>query len=179
MELLLVSLANLASFGTNILKVSFDTVSIFDINSAYDGGDGTWYQQNTTGTIPPRRVDSCIVAVAAPDSSSYNLYMYGGWDPTNGVMYDDVYVLTLPSFTWIKMFTGSSPRWGHTCHLVGNRQLLTVGGSLNMTLNTTCDWEFKSVAIMDLTTNQWGNVYNAFAAPYHVPFDIVDVVGGT
>jgi len=42
--------------------------------------------------------------------------MYGGWDPTaignNTKYFDDMYVLSLPSFTWIKMFEGESPRYG-------------------------------------------------------------------
>jgi hypothetical protein len=70
--------------------------------------------------------------------------MYAGRDPTNvnrAVYYDDIYVLSLPSFTWIKVFSGKIPRFGHTCHLVGGRQMLTVGGH-NKNPNS-CDWEKK------------------------------------
>jgi len=92
-------------------------------------------------------------------------------------MYDDIYVLSLPSFTWTNIFNGQSPRWGHTCHVVGNRQLLTVGGLLN-TSTWGCDWENRGVAIMDLSSGEWGSTYNASAAPYQVPVKVVATIGG-
>jgi hypothetical protein len=52
--------------------VSFDTVNVFDIASAYTG-DGVWYKQTTSGNVPPPRIDSCSVVAAAPDNSSYNM----------------------------------------------------------------------------------------------------------
>ena len=105
--------------------------------------------------------------------------MYGGWDPTTGTLYDDIYILSLPSFTWTKMYSGDSPRYGHTCHLVANRLLLTVGGVADANVTKKCDWETKSVAIMDLSTKTWGSVYNANAAPYTVTSDLLPVIGGT
>lgn len=108
-------------------------------------------------------------------------YIYGGWDPTTkpqATLYDDMYILSLPSFTWTKIYSGESPRFGHTCHLVGNRQLLTVGGSLSSYVTRECDWETKGVAILDLTTKIWGSVYNADAAPYQVTSDLLPVIGG-
>lgn len=117
--------------------------------------------------------------MAAPDNSSYNIYLYGGRDPVLGVLYDDIYILSLPSFTWQLMYTGKSARFGHTCHLVGNRQMITVGGSLSSNVTTGCDWEEKGVAIIDLSTKQWGSVFNANAAPYTVTQDTVNAIGGT
>lgn len=77
------------------------------------------------------------------------------------------------------MYTGDSARYGHTCHLVGNRQMLTVGGSLNLNVTSGCDWEEKGVAILDLSTKQWGSIFNAKAPAYTVTQDIVNVIGGT
>jgi hypothetical protein len=57
--------------------------------------------------------------------------------------------------------------------------LLTVGGSLSTNVTETSDWETKSVAIMDISTKQWGSVYNAYAAPYQVTSDLFAVIGGT
>jgi hypothetical protein len=94
-------------------------------------------------------------------------------------MYDDMYILSMPSFVWIQMYKGESPRYGHTCHLIANRQLLTVGGSGSLNITKGCDWEYKGVGIMDLSTKTWGSVYNAHAAPYTLTQDIVDKVGGT
>lgn len=77
------------------------------------------------------------------------------------------------------MFSGESPRFGHTCHLVANRLMLTVGGSLNVNVTKGCDWETKSVALMDLSSNRWGSVYDAFAPPYTVTGDLLPVIGGS
>lgn len=106
-------------------------------------------------------------------------YLYGGRDPTNGTLFDDIYALSLPSFTWVQLYEGSSPRYGHTCHVVGNRQLLTVGGNLSNNITKGCDWELKGVAILDLSTMDWGSVYNSFAPAYEVTPGIVSVIGGS
>ncbi|KKY13684.1 putative cell wall anchored [Diplodia seriata] len=123
-------------------------------------------------------------------------YLYGGIDPTNTttgpILYDDIYILSLPSFTWTRVFGGESPRWGHTCHLVGNRQMLTVGGTIDAfvydvetqtqtTINAsalTCDWETKGVAVLDMSTMKWGSVFDAYAAAYRVPDAVVGAIGG-
>ncbi|KAF2812788.1 uncharacterized protein BDZ99DRAFT_495966 [Mytilinidion resinicola] len=162
---------------------TYDTVDVFDIASYLEtpATNGTWYTQATTGSIPPPRIDSCVVLASAPDNSSHNIYLYGGRDPTssNMTLYDDIYALSLPSFTWTLIYTGSSPRWGHTCHIVGpgKRQLLTVGGSLNKTTDH-CDWEVRGVAIYDLSAALWGTVFIEDAPAYNVTPAIVKVIGG-
>ncbi|TLD27443.1 host cell factor [Venturia nashicola] len=150
---------------SNGTMITFDKVNIFDVSVAYQSDPPTsgWYSQNTTGKIPSPRIDACSIMVAAPDNSSYNIYLYGGRDPVLGKMYDDIYILSLPSFTWS----------------LGNRQMLTVGGSLNMNATSGCDWEEKGVAILDLSTKQWGSVFNAKAPAYTVTQDVVNVIGGT
>jgi hypothetical protein len=98
-----------------------DTVDIFDIASylTKPGSNGIWYQQTTSDEIPPARIDCCAVIASAPDNSTHNIYIYGGWDPAGDheKWYDDIYVLSLPSFTWVKMYQADSPRYGHTCIL--------------------------------------------------------------
>ncbi|KAF2145392.1 uncharacterized protein K452DRAFT_283752 [Aplosporella prunicola CBS 121167] len=194
---ILVALGGMRSAGartensTNGVLIDFTTVGITD--DFVGNGDVTWYNQTTTGDIPPARVDFCITAVSASDNSSYNIYLYGGYDPINSTMYDDIYVLSLPSFTWTKLFgPGESARYGHTCHLVGKRQMLTVGGSLDAkayAIETTaaplnlsslqCDWEEKGVAIYDMSTLEWGSVFNAYKVAYQVPQKLFAVIGGT
>lgn len=106
--------------------------------------------------------------------------MYGGINPTkyNDTGFDDVYVLTIPSFTWTPVFTdGASPRWGHNCHLVGNRQLVTVGG--NITNSRKCDWERKGLAFLDMTTITWGSVFLTNTTGFEVPQKLLGATGGT
>ena len=98
-------------------------------------------------------------------------YLYGGRDPTtpNVTLYDDIYALSLPSFTWTSVYgPGSSPRWGHTCHIVGQRQMITVGGSLNKTYDG-CDWEQRGVAIYDLSAALWGASSSPLPASPTIP----------
>ena len=95
-------------------------------------------------------------------------YMYGGRDAANNY-FDEIWVLSLPSFSWTLVFSGKSPRFSHTCHLVGSRTMLTVGGlaSVNQTqgrpgINVSpCDWEVKGVGVLDISSITWGSVYNA------------------
>lgn len=153
---------------------------MFDINSYLEtpSNNGTWYQQNTTGDIPQARINFCTVAVSAPDNSSHHIYMYGGNDPIKGGLgFDDIYVLTLPSFKWTAVFTdGESPRWGHDCHRVSERQLVTVGG--NLTNIGQCDWEKKGIAFLDITSITWGSVFLANSTEYLIPEKLLGATGG-
>ena len=132
--------------------------------------------------IPPARIDFCTVAVSAPDNSSHHIYMYGGHKlaenitATDGV--DDVYVLTIPSFTWTTIYNdGASPRYGHQCHRAGKRQMITVGGNVTNTL--LCDWEAKGVAFLDMSTITWGSVFLTNTSDYFVAQKLLPATGGT
>ncbi|KAI9740608.1 MAG: hypothetical protein M1834_005189 [Cirrosporium novae-zelandiae] len=162
------------------IKSNSSNLDVFDV-AALNSSDPSsgWYTQEITGTVPDPRVDFCAVMESAPDNSSHNIYVYGGWDPSKDETYfDEIWVLSLPSFRWIKIFTGSSPRFGHTCHLVGHRQMITVGGLDNKQNNDSCDWEYKSVAIYDLTSGVWGSVFDAFKQSYVVMDIIYSAIGG-
>ena len=103
-----------------------DQIGIFDVASLYKNDtDSAWFSQKASGEIPDNRVDFCLTGISAPDNSSYNIYMYGGKNGTGA--FDQIYALSLPSFTWVKIYEGDSPRYGHTCHPVGQRQMVTVG----------------------------------------------------
>lgn len=91
------------------------------------------YLQNVTGEIPPTgRASFCSILASASDGSSHNIYLYGGYDGQDSINapYDDVYILSLPSFVWIKAHNGSSRhgRSGHQCFGVLPSQMLVVGG---------------------------------------------------
>ncbi|KAF2020818.1 hypothetical protein BU24DRAFT_8990 [Aaosphaeria arxii CBS 175.79] len=159
--------------------IDFGKVDIFDIDSYLKapGTNGKWYQQETIGDIPPARADFCSVIMSAPDNSSHHIYVYGGLDPTSGIGYDDVHVLTIPSFQWTTIYNdGGSPRFGHKCHIVGKRQMITVGGLI--TNSGQCDWEEKGVAFYDLTTTRWGSVFTPDTTAYGVPQQALQATGG-
>ncbi|KAJ5578364.1 uncharacterized protein N7459_007328 [Penicillium hispanicum] len=161
-------------------EARLDIVEFLDIASIKNGtSDGTWYTQTTWGDIPDPRTDFCVVAVSAADNSSHNIYLYGGLGSEADAGFDQIYVLSLPSFRWINIYAGDSPRYSHTCHLAARSQMLTVGGAKYTNLTNGYDWEVKSVAILDLSTLQWGSVYNVNSGVYMVPSKIYNVIGGS
>lgn len=111
--------------------------------------------------------------------------MYGGRDASNNY-FDEVWVLSIPAFIWTRVFAGENPRYSHTCHLVGNRTMLTVGGVGDVAqtqgsrfgMMSQCDWEEKGVSILDMSNISWSSVYDAHAPPYKVPDQVATVIGG-
>jgi Kelch motif len=161
------------------------TISVFDVNFVFNASDlggqnGGWFTQGSSGSaVPAPRVDFCAWVATAPDNSSVNIYIYGGWDPTQSETYfDEIWILTLPSFTWILVYKGTAPRFRHTCHALGSGQVITVGGQRYADWSRECDWEYMSVAIYNLNTEQWGSVWNPALPGYQIPNTISQVVGG-
>jgi len=80
----------------------------------YDIETGSWHTQTASGapknqtSIPENRWDGCSVMAPSPDNSSYNIYMCGGQNGSDGEYYDDVWVLLIPSFIWVKVYQGTN-----------------------------------------------------------------------
>ncbi|MCJ1397242.1 hypothetical protein MMC11_000434 [Xylographa trunciseda] len=141
--------------GTN---ATFDQMNVIDV---YDIASSTWYTQPTNGTSPSYRVDPCAVAFSAADGSSTNVYMYGGQDlipAGQQVQYDDLWILTIPAFTWIKADTTgqSTPgaRAGHTCN-AWDAQMVVVGGYVGQ--NQSCD--YPGIYVFDASELKWVNQF--------------------
>jgi len=107
--------------------------------------------------------------------------MYAGYDGTYGpteVQFDQVWVLSLPAFRWFKAnYTATNSRIGHTCHVVGNRQLLTIGGVDPTQSDLVGVWRGpdrlnQGLGIFDMSAMTWLHSYNASAAAYVRP-DVV------
>ncbi|KAF2086455.1 hypothetical protein K490DRAFT_44039 [Saccharata proteae CBS 121410] len=176
---------------TNGLLLDFSTVALCD---SFLSDNVTWFNQTTSGPVPPPRMGFCTLPSlrSAPDNSSYNLYMHGGIDPIKNILYDDVWVLSLPSFTWAQVYNGSQGRYGHSCHNAGNRQMISIGGSLDASMYEvettailpnlsalTCDPNPGGVNLFDMSEGGWSSVFDAHAPTYQVPQAIVDAIGGT
>ncbi|KAH6663379.1 putative cell wall anchored protein [Halenospora varia] len=175
---------------TNGILIDFTSISLCD---TFNEDNVTWFNQLTSGEPPPPRIDFCVLPgpKSAKDNSSHNFYIYGGYDPTQSIMYDDVYILSLPSFTWTKAYSGTKPRFGHTCHTAGKRQMMSVGGSLDASMyavetsgqlpnlsTVACDQK-EGVVLFDLSALTWGSFFDAYAPQYQVPKSVVDVIGGS
>ncbi|KAJ4188311.1 hypothetical protein NW767_011973 [Fusarium falciforme] len=161
-----------------------DQIFIYDIIS------NKWHVQEANGTIPEHRRKFCAGAVWSKDRSSYNIYLNAGLG-FGGPGFDDVYVLSLPSFTWIKIYpldrngTGQYPSHSLSCNIVNEgSQMLTIGGSFPN--DSTCDYEqVWGVHNVDLGDRIKGNFQKVWAEyiptlfGYKVPGFVTSVIGGT
>ncbi|KAL4914002.1 hypothetical protein BDW62DRAFT_191437 [Aspergillus aurantiobrunneus] len=145
--------------------------------SVYDVAQDVWYIQNTTGEIPPQLTQFCSVYASAADGSSHNIYIYGGYDgldPYNDPS-DDVYVLSLPSFEWIHLYSGDSDgRKQHKCVKPYPDQMLVLGGT-NIGSSRCLDF----IRVFNLNTGRFQDAYNPAAwAEYEVPDLVSGRIGG-
>jgi Kelch motif len=149
----------------------------------YDIASKTWYLQNTTAheDYPSQLTAFCSVLAIANDSSSFQIYIYGGYngvnsdDPPN----DDVWILTLPSFTWIRAFTGSPGhgRSWHFCALPYPNLMFVIGG-----INLDGCVEGGIIQVFNLNTNEFQDYYDPVLTEseyeYKVSSKVYNVIGG-
>ncbi|KAH7125761.1 hypothetical protein B0J11DRAFT_606285 [Dendryphion nanum] len=165
------------------LPRQFGRVTFLDVSS------GNWYHQKVGGWIPSWRNRACAVG-AQGDNNTYEIFvyagcktaLYGGPSPTEEQKQDnndsdEIFVLSLPSFQWFKAdYVAKASRQGHTCHIIGNRQLLTIGGidpALQEGIATSDQqgkdpWPF-GLGIFDMTDMRWKSQYDANASSYKSP----------
>ncbi|GIZ48601.1 hypothetical protein CKM354_001165400 [Cercospora kikuchii] len=147
--------------GTNETFTQMNNIDVYDIATS------SWYIQSTSGPTPEIRVNPCAVIAAAPDGTSYNIYMFGGQNLIpfgNQTQFNDMWILTLPSFTWIKVDTDDQSvppgRSGHTCN-IWDAQMVMVGG---YTGDRTLTCETPGIYVFDMSALQWVNQFTALSA---------------
>ncbi|KAH7391537.1 hypothetical protein BKA64DRAFT_107644 [Cadophora sp. MPI-SDFR-AT-0126] len=131
--------------------------------SVYDIAKDTWYEQETTDA-PGQLSQGCTVVASAQDGSSHNIYWYGGFDGLHpaAAFSDAVYVLSIPSFKWVKVSDGttSHARAGHRCTKPYPDQMLVVGGYSSLSgIDLTCV-EGGIIQIYNLSSNEWIQTYD-------------------
>ncbi|KAM7212535.1 hypothetical protein V8F06_012074 [Rhypophila decipiens] len=124
------------------------------------------------GRIPDPRLLGCTASAWVPDNSSYNIYLFGGQRQLRGERTKDLWVLSLPSFTWIKAGDDSAGGIGHSCARVG-RHIFAIGSGEQD--ETTCQPFFR---ILDMATLEWTNAYDPSSPDYVVPPAIHATIGG-
>lgn len=173
-----------------------------NVIDVYDIANSTWYKQSTSGKTPDIRVNPCAVAASAADGSSTQVYLYGGQNLIpygKQTQYDDIWILTIPAFTWIKVETDDDQavppaRAGHTCN-IWNGQMVVVGGYVGQDLS--CD--SPGVYVFDASDLKWKTKYTAHKGGndlnqqdtqtgnssglggsygYRVPKEVQSVIGG-
>jgi len=150
-------------------------------------GDSKWYTQKASGDIPPNRRKFCGGSTWAKDQSSYNIYIYGGFGFGENVTgFDDVWILSLPTFEWIKWYPeapgASAPHGLLTCNVIENAQMMVMGG--NFTNATTCDvpavggQHNLNLGQVNVQNAKWYQ-YLPNLTSYSVPPAIVSAAGGS
>ena len=143
----------------------------------YDIENQQWHFQNTTGRAPGQLTDFCSVVAQATGSSSFEIYIYGGYDGLSGSSLGDVWILSIPSFTWVHGFDPKGDqthlRSSHSCVKPYPDQMFVIGGeSVGGTSLTGHDTECfnQIVDVFNLTTLTWLDGYDpTIWANYSVP----------
>ncbi|KAI0875671.1 hypothetical protein GGS24DRAFT_489139 [Hypoxylon argillaceum] len=164
----------------------FSDIYIYDIYS------NVWYHQTATGDLPDLRTEFCAVASSAPDDSSFQITIHGGWDQLNRRAFNDVYVLSVPSFRWIKVQDSNNPdfvggqnpgRNRHKCDIWNETSMIVTGGEITMgvwnttLLTLTCNPAYPPVKVLDTSTYVWQTEFKPNVA-YSVPEVVTAVIGG-
>ncbi|KAI9889750.1 MAG: hypothetical protein M1814_004952 [Vezdaea aestivalis] len=153
--------------------IPMDTVRVMDVST------GWWFIQKVTGDLPDPRVFSCGVVGVAQDMSSYNIYISGGMTGTQTGK-DDVWILSIPTFQWIKAYEGTAPpRRRHSCNIIQNGQIAMIGGGNATTSSQTlCNADLGGdVRIFNMNTLTFGP-YDPAINTYEVPERVCKLIGG-
>jgi Kelch motif len=188
-------------------KLAGETLVSFNHVFFFNPITGEWQNQSTTGAVPTPRRRACSVGVPG-DNGTYEvralmnnilllwltelsqIFLHGGsilpaarnfkTVPQAVIDLDQVWVLSLPSFTWYKSnYEPADARFLHTCDVPGNpprRQMVVVGGmvpELEYNLEPRDPWP-QGLGIFDLTEMQWRNDYDVNADAYETPRMVKD-----
>lgn len=165
--------------------IPLSQISVYDIESS------SWFAVTASGEIPANRGQFCAVVSASPDNSSFQVTIFGGWDSHVSLDYEDVYILTVPSFRWIKANVTddfqteaitSIGRAHHRCVVYNNAQMIMIGGSIRFgtaqqTDETACRSAYPPIRVLDTSTYHWKNSFDP-SIKYTVPYVVTSVIGG-
>jgi len=111
-------------------------------------------------------------AVVASTLNTHQIYMYGGQSIYNEEPFNDMWILSLPSFTWIQvpeLADNPAGRIGHTCHASGS-EMLILGG---WTTQGVCDDD--NLHIFDMSNLAWETTFRPDTT-YSVPEIVVSAL---
>lgn len=133
-------------------------------------------------------------------------YIYGGLPPydTEGFGFNDVWILSIPSFTWTLWYNETiNAHHSLSCNVVNEGQMLLMGGWFPNSTNNACDvpdiWGMHNLNLgmnnaLDVPWYQYRTYSSVFEAAmaiaeselhavpnltyYSVPPNVTDVIGG-
>ncbi|KAI1618696.1 hypothetical protein EDD36DRAFT_39575 [Exophiala viscosa] len=146
----------------------------------YDIGTRSWTSQaiNTDSPIGPMNplAQFCTVVASALDGSHHDIFVYGGWDSNGSLPQPEVWILTIPSFTWIKA-TAGEPRQGHVCVQPYADEMIAIGGTGQGGAPLTYQ---KAVDVFNLSSWEWTGVYDPNVdEPYRPHSSVLSVISAT
>lgn len=103
-------------------------------------------------------------------------YVYGGlqWRVEQNKLYGDIWILSIPAFTWFKLDVVGTLRTEHECVIVGS-QLISVGGmGIEPWLFDNRDEWRQGIGVLDLTTMTWADRYTPNSTAYKSPQMVKD-----
>jgi hypothetical protein len=164
------------SISKQISPTFMSTVAVYDI------ANKVWYEQPTSGA-PGALTQGCTVLASADDGSSHNIYWYGGFDGLDPKepFSDDVWVLSIPSFMWVKVYSGTQThgRAGHKCTKPYPDQMFVIGGYSSLSGYVPTCVEGGIIQIFNLSSTEWLISYDPRVwNNYTVPTTIHQMIGG-
>jgi Kelch motif len=167
--------------SSQILESSHISPTFMTSIPVYDIANRLWYTQNTTGTGPGQLSDFCSVVANANGSSTFEIFIYGGYDGLNGTSQGAVWVLSIPSFVWVQVYDPGSDathlRDSHSCVKPYPDQMFVIGGE-----NTNADGFCTNgiINIFNLNSLNWMDRYDpAVWSEYTIPPNVSSIVSAT
>lgn len=149
----------------------------------YDIAGQTWYAQETSGSPeqPTQLASFCTAVVPTQDNSSYEIFVYGGYDGTYASsepdVRDDIWVLSIPAFHWTRISHGESyhGRQGSVCFALNPSTMISIGGTSANGGLLTSD---TIVDILDLNALEWTGKFDPTSTtPLAAPAAVVSQLG--
>ena len=173
-----------SEFSSSTLGAYRDMDKIF----IYDIASSTWFNVTATGDVPVGRINFCAGVSAAPDDSSFQILIYGGFNLLYGNPANDMFVLSIPSFQWIKVTPKNADpfgRWEHTCVVWEEAQMIVLGGLMKLStagpgpaVNADgCNSSHPPLAVIDTTSFTFQSQFEPQRS-YSVPQAVYQVIGG-
>lgn len=129
----------------------------------YDIASDKWAMQSLDSSSPFPELplaQFCTVVASNEDGTQHDIFAYGGWDGNMSHPNSNVWVLSLPSFTWIKADISQRAgvaRQGHTCISPYPDTMMVIGGTdlggTGLELN-------QAVDVYNLNNLSWTGVYD-------------------
>ena len=162
--------------------------------SVYDIASQTWFSQETSGGPPPPRTQFCAITTNATNSSSFEIFIFGGnsgnssntilggytGNSTTATSFGDVWALSVPSFTWTQVAisdSGTHNRDSHVCVRPYPDQMFVIGGENSGNVSGCVT---STIDVFNLTNSTWMDFYDpTIRSEYQIPSAVMSNAAAT